>query len=70
MEESFEIRVRNQSKRAVEIRVIEHLARATNWTIADKNKEFRKVDSETVQFTVPVASEKEEAIKYTVRYTW
>ncbi len=70
MEESFEVRVRNQSKRAVEIRVIEHLARATNWTIADKNKEFRKVDSETVQFTVPVASEKEGAIKYTVRYTW
>lgn len=70
LDESFEVRVRNQSKRAVEIQVLEHLPRTANWTISEKNKEFQKLDSQTMQFTLPVVPEGEAVLKYTVHYTW
>jgi hypothetical protein len=70
MEERFEIRLHNRGKKPVEIRVVEHLARAANWTVTAKSHEFRKLDSHTIEFSVPVIPERETTATYSVRYTW
>ena len=68
--ESFEIKVRNHKKDPVEVRVVEHLYRATNWEIITKSDDFQKKDSQTVEFPVTVAPGNEKTITYTARYTW
>lgn len=69
--ESFEIRVRNRKENdAVEIRVVEHLYRWTNWEIKDPSMEYRKNDSQTIEFRVPLKAGEEKVINYTVRYWW
>jgi hypothetical protein len=70
MEERFEIKLNNQGKKPVEIRVVEHLVRAANWSIAEKSHGFQKLDSHTVEFNVAVAPEREAVVTYSVRYTW
>ena len=37
MDESFEIRVRNHKKEAVNVRVVEHLYRWTNWKLTEQS---------------------------------
>ncbi|HYM75919.1 MAG TPA: DUF4139 domain-containing protein [Candidatus Dormibacteraeota bacterium] len=68
--ETFEIRVRNHKKEAVEVRVVEHLYRGKNWEIAAKSDEYKKKDSQTVEFPVTVAPDGEKVITYTAHYTW
>jgi hypothetical protein len=70
MEERFEIRLNNRGKKPVEIRVVEHLVRAANWTVTAKSHEFRKLDSHTIEFNVPVSPDREAAVTYSVHYTW
>jgi hypothetical protein len=70
MEERFEIKLNNQGKKPVEIRVVEHLVRAANWSIAEKSHGFQKLDSHTVEFNVAVAPERAAVVTYSVRYTW
>lgn len=70
MEERFEIKLNNRGKKPVEIRVIEHLVRAANWTVVLKSHEFRKLDSNTIEFSVPVLPEQETVVSYSVQYTW
>lgn len=68
--ETFEIRVRNHKKEAVEVRVVEHLYRGKNWEIAAKSDEYRKKDSQTIEFPVSIAPDGEKVITYTAHYTW
>jgi hypothetical protein len=70
MEERFEIRLNNRGKKPAEIRVVEHLVRAANWSLAEKSHEFQKLDSNTIEFDVTVAPERDAIVTYTVRYTW
>jgi hypothetical protein len=70
MEERFEIKLNNRGRKPVEIRVVEHLVRASNWNVAAKSHEFRKLDSNTIEFNVPVPPERESTVTYSVRYTW
>jgi hypothetical protein len=70
MEERFEVRLNNRGKKPVEIRVVEHLVRAANWSVREKSHEFRKLDSNTIEFTVLIAPDGDAALTYTVRYTW
>jgi len=70
MDESFEIRLRNQSKAPVTIKVIEHLSRSNNWTIQANSQNFKKTDSHTVEFSPTVPPSGEAVITYTVHYTW
>jgi len=70
MEERFEVRLNNRGKKSAEIRVVEHLVRAANWSVREKSHEFRKLDSNTIEFTVLVAPDGDAALTYTVRYTW
>jgi hypothetical protein len=68
--ESFEIKVRNHKKEAVEVRVVEHLYRALTWDIASSSAEYKKTDSHTIEFPVTVAPDEEKTITYTAHYTW
>jgi len=70
MDESFEIKVRNHKKEAAEIRVVEHLYRWTNWQIIDESQKYLKQDAQTIEFRVPVASQGEQVVTYTVHYSW
>lgn len=68
--EQIEISLRNRKDTAVTIQVIERLARGTNWEIRDPVGDFERLDSNRIQFTVPVPAAQEATVAYTVRYTW
>jgi len=70
MNESFEIRVRNHKKEPVEVRVVEHLYRWTNWEVTKQSSEFKKRDAQTIEFPVTIAPDGEQVITYTVHYSW
>ena len=69
-DETFEIKLRNHKKEAVEVRVIEHLYRWSNWEIKANSDKFEKTDSGTIQFKVAVKPDEEKKITYTAHYTW
>ena len=68
--ETFEIRVRNHKKEPVEVRVVEHLYRGKNWTVAANSEKYVKKDSQTIEFPVTVQPDGEKVITYTARYIW
>ena len=71
IDETFEIKLRNHKKDApVEIRVVEHLYRWSNWNITAKSDDFVKKDSQTIEFRVPVKPDEEKTVTYTVHYSW
>jgi hypothetical protein len=70
LDESFEIKLRDRKKEPVEIRVVEHLYRWSNWDITQKSDDFKKTDSQTVEFRVPVKPDEERTVTYTVHYSW
>jgi hypothetical protein len=71
IDETFEIKLRNRKKTdAVEIRVVEHLYRWSNWNITAKSDDFVKKDSQTIEFRIPVKPDEEKTITYSVHYSW
>ena len=71
IDESFEIKLRNRKKEApVEIRVVEHLYRWSNWEITKKSDDFVKKDSQTIEFRIPVKPDEERTVTYSVHYSW
>jgi hypothetical protein len=71
LDESFEIKVRNHKKdEAVEIRVVEHLYRWTNWDIKESSNTHLKTDAQTIEFRIPLKPDEERVITYTVHYSW
>ncbi len=70
MDESFEIKLRNHKKEPMEIRVVEHLYRWTNWDIQKTSDPFNKLDSKTVEFRVKVPPDGEKVVTYTAHYSW
>jgi hypothetical protein len=70
MDETFEIRLRNHKKEAVDVRAVEHLYRWSNWKIAEQSGEFVKKDAQTIEFPVTIAPNGEQVVTYTVHYSW
>lgn len=70
LDESFEIKLRNRKKEAVEIRIVEHLYRGPNWEISAKSNTLLKTDAQTIEFRVQVPPDSEKVVTYTVHYTW
>lgn len=68
--ETFEIRVRNHKKEPVEVGVVEHLYRGRNWEITAKSDDYKKKDSQTIEFPVTIPPDGEKVITYTAHYTW
>jgi hypothetical protein len=71
IDESFEIKVRNRKQdEAVEIRVVEHLYRWTNWEIREPSNAFEIKDAQTIDFRVPLKPGEEKTLTYKVHYSW
>ena len=71
MQETIEIKVRNHKKQDAVIRVKEPLYRWVNWKITETNvKEYKKLDSQTVAWDLPVKADAEVTLTYVVEYTW
>ncbi len=70
LDESFEIKIRNHKKEPVEVRVVEHLYRWTNWRIRIPSHKYIKTDSQTVEFRVTIPPDGEQVITYTAHYSW
>jgi hypothetical protein len=70
LEETFEITLRNHKDESVEVRVVEHLFRWSEWRILEASQDYEKIDSSTIEFRVRVAPEGEATVRYTVRYNW
>ncbi len=69
-EETFEIKLRNHKDSDVEVTVVEHLYRWTNWKVADASAKWVKRDAQTIAFTVTVKKDGEAVVTYTVKYSW
>jgi len=71
MDETFEIKLRNRKLTdTVEIRVVEHLYRWSNWSVTAKTDAFTKKDAQTIEFRIPVKPDEEKTVTYTVHYSW
>jgi hypothetical protein len=68
--ETFEIKLRNRKKEPVEIRVVEHLYRWSNWDITAHSDDFKKTDAQTIEFRIPVKPDVERTVAYTAHYSW
>lgn len=70
IEESYQIKLRNHKTEAVEVRVVEHLFRWSNWQIIQSSQDYTKLDSQTIEFRVKIAPDQEGTVNYTVRYNF
>jgi len=70
LNESFEIKLRNHKTEAIEVRVVEHLYRWTNWDILKNSDAFKKLDSKTVEFLLQIPADGERTLAYKVHYSW
>lgn len=71
IEESYEISLRNHKEEDVEVVVVEHLYRYSNWKITTSSNDYTKKDAQTVEFKVKVPKGQEETkVTYTVKYWW
>jgi hypothetical protein len=70
IDESFEIKLRNHKKEAVEVRAVEHLYRCQNWRLVSKSHTYRKLDANQIEFPVTIPANGEVTINYAVHYWW
>jgi hypothetical protein len=70
LEESYEITLRNHKDEDIEVRVVEHMFRWSEWKILEESHEHIKTDSRTIEYHVPVEADGETQVTYTVRYQW
>ncbi|MGI6209331.1 MAG: DUF4139 domain-containing protein [Anaerolineae bacterium] len=70
IEESYRITLRNHKEEAVEVRVVEHLFRWSDWEIIQETAEHTELDAQQVEWRMQVPADGESTIEYTVRYQW
>jgi hypothetical protein len=70
VEETYRIVVRNHKDEAVEVRVVEHLFRWSNWRVLRASHDYEEMDSSNIEVRVRVPAEGEIEVGYTVLYTW
>jgi len=70
VDERFQIELRNRKEEDIEIRVVEHLYRWSNWEIRSTSVPYRQIDSRTIEFVVPVAAGETATVDYSVHYSW
>jgi hypothetical protein len=70
MEESYQITLRNHKEEDIEVRVVEHLFRWSEWRLLESSHDYEEMDAQTIEFRVPVEAGGETVVSYTVRYEW
>lgn len=69
-EETFEIRLANDSADTANVRVVEHLYRGADFDIVKADMEYRKNGTQAIESDVEVKPGAQRSIHYTVRYRW
>lgn len=69
-EESFEIRLANDSEETAVIRVVEHLYRWSEYEIVKSDLDYQTVGPQTIEFRPELKPGGRRSIHYTVRYRW
>lgn len=69
-EESFEIRLANDSDQTVVIRVVEHLYRWNDFEIVKSDLDYQTTGAQTIEFRPELKPGGRRSIHYTVRYRW
>jgi hypothetical protein len=69
-EESFEIRLENNSTEEIEIRVVEHLYRWNQFEIVKADTDYKAAGPQTIEFRPVLKPGGKRAVHYTVRYRW
>jgi hypothetical protein len=70
IEETYEITLRNHKDHDVEVRVVEHMFRWTEWRVIRSTQDHSKLDAQTIEFRVPLSEDGETTVEYTVQYRW
>ena len=70
VDETYQVKVRNHKKEAVNVRVLEHLYRWSNWKLTAQSDQYKKLDSRNIEFRVTVPPDGEKVVTYTVHYSW
>ncbi len=60
LDEDFEIALRSHKDEAIEVRVVEHLFRWSEWMIYSANAGYTKLDFSTIEFKVKVPADGEK----------
>ncbi|MCO5060448.1 MAG: hypothetical protein M9963_00340 [Kiritimatiellae bacterium] len=69
-EESFEIRLFNDSDQTAAIRVVEHLYRWPEFEIVKADADYQSTGPQSIEFQVELKAGGRKTIHYTVRYRW
>lgn len=69
-DESFEIRLQNDTAQDVEVTVVEHMMRWSVFDIVKADAEYETTSADTIAFPVLLPANGKKAIHYTVRYRW
>ncbi len=69
-EETFQIRLENNTTDTVEIRVVEHLYRWHEFEIVRADAEYEQTGDQTIEFRPTLRPDGRRTIHYTVRYSW
>ncbi len=69
-EESFEIRLENNSGEEAEIRVVEHLYRWSQFEIVKADTDYKTTGPQTIEFLPSLKPGSRRSLHYTVRYRW
>ena len=67
--ESFSITLKNRSEEVKTIIVREPLWRWSNWKIENSSMDFKKVDAQTIEFTVTLQPDTTQDLTYTAFYS-
>lgn len=68
-EEQIRVVLRNHTDEDVSIRVVEHLNNQT-WSISESSNPYERLNAHTIEFIVPVQTDGEVEVTYTVVYRW
>src|SRR5262249_5706454 len=68
--EEIEVTLSNDTDAAVEVTVLERMARGDTWNVAWASAAASKEDPRTVRFDVKVAAKGKQKLRYRVIYTW
>ncbi len=66
---SYEVSLRNHKKEPVTILVLEHLPYG-NWKVVETSHDYKKLDAQTIEFTVGIPLNGEAKLTYTIDTWW
>lgn len=67
-EQDYEITIKNRKEESISVNIEKYFG--LNWKITSSNFDFKKVDASKVEWILPVDSDNETILKFTVRYEY